>query len=121
MEEVKTQTDDSLKENARDLFDHATDFLETYYQVTVLNVAQKGINLASAIINGVVLFFLGLFFLLFASLGLAWWIGDMINSRIGGFFIVSGVFVVTMVVIVVMRKKRIFPMLRNMITRKIYE
>jgi hypothetical protein len=120
MEEVKPKTEE-VKEQAKDLFDHATDYLETFYQLAVINVVQKGVNIASGIINGVIICFLGLFVLLFAGMGVAWWLGNVINSRAGGFFIVAGVCLVSIFVIIAMRKKTIFPLLRNIITRKIYE
>jgi hypothetical protein len=120
MEEVKTATEE-IKEDAKDILDHATDFLETYYQLLTINIAQKGVNIASAVINGVVLCFLGLFVFAFIGLGLAWWLGDLVNSRIGGFFIMAGIYLVVMIVLIIMRKKVIFPFLRDLITKKIYE
>jgi hypothetical protein len=120
MEEQKTQTQEK-KEDAKDLVEHIGDFLETYYQLLTINLAQKGINIASAIINVVVLCFLCLFTLGLLSLGLAWWLGNVIESRAGGFFIMGGIYLLIMLAIIVMRKKVIFPFLRNLITRKIYE
>jgi hypothetical protein len=101
--------------------DHVTDFLETYYQYIGINVAQKSINLASGAINFVIVIFLCLLIVSFAGFGLAWWLGDVINSRAGGFFIVAAFYLVIMIAIIVMRKKLIFPLLRNIITRKLYE
>ena len=121
MEEEKTKTDEGIKETASDLVDHVTDFLETYYQYIGINVAQKSINLASGAINFVILIFLCLLIVSFIGFGLAWWLGDVINSRAGGFFIVAGFYLLVAVLLIVMRKKVIFPFLRNVITRKIYE
>jgi len=120
MEEEKTRTQE-IKEEAKDLAEHVTDFLETYYQLLTINVAQKGINIASAVINAVVLCFLGLFAFGFIGLGLAWWLGNVIDNRAGGFFITAGIYLVIIIVLIAMRKKVIFPFLRNLITRKIYE
>jgi len=120
MEEEKTKTE-GIKESASDLVDHVTDFLETYYQYIAINVAQKSINLASGAINFVILIFLCLLIVSFIGFGLAWWLGDVINSRAGGFFIVAGFYLLVAVLLIVMRKKIIFPFLRNVITRKIYE
>ena len=120
MEEEKTKTE-GIKESASDLVDHVTDFLETYYQYIAVNVAQKVVNLASGAINFVLLIFLSVLFISFLGFGLAWWLGTLIDSRAGGFFIVAGVYLLIMILIVVMRKNVIFPFLRNLITRKIYE
>jgi len=120
MEGERTRTQE-IKEDAKDLVEHIGDFLETYYQLLSVNIAQKGINIASAVINAVVLCFLGLFTFGLLSLGLGWWLGNVIGRRAGGFFITAGIYLIIMVVIIVMRKKVIFPFLRNLITRKIYE
>ena len=109
MEEEQTKTE-GIKETASDLVDHVTDFLETYYQYISINVAQKSISLASGAINFVVLIFLSLIVVSFTGFGLAWWLGDVINNRPAGFFIVAGFFLLVMIVLIVMRKKRIFPL-----------
>jgi hypothetical protein len=120
MEEEKTKTE-GIKDTATDLVDHVTDFLETYYQYIGINVAQKSINLASGAINFVIVVFLCLLIVSFSGFGIAWWLGDVINSRAGGFFIVAAFYLVIMIAMIVMRKKLIFPFLRNIITRKLYE
>ena len=118
MEKEKTKTEE-IKEDGKDLAGHVGDFLETYYQLLTLNLAQKAINIASAIINSVILAFLGLLFICFLGLGVAWWLGTVVGSRAGGFFITAGIYLLAIVVLVVMREKLIFPLLRNIFTRKI--
>jgi hypothetical protein len=120
MEEEKIRTQE-IKEETKDLAEHITDFLETYYQLLTINVAQKSINITSSLINAVILAFLCLLIASFIGLGLAWWLGNVINSRAGGFFITAGIYLIVMIALIVMRKKVIFPFLRNFITRKIYE
>jgi len=120
MEEEQTKTE-GIKETTSDLVDHVTDFLETYYHYISINVAQKSINLASGAINFIVIIFLCLLIVSFTGFGLAWWLGTVIDSRAGGFFIVAGFYLVVMLAMILMRKKLIFPFLRNLMTRKIYE
>jgi hypothetical protein len=120
MEEEKIRTQE-IKEESKDLAEHITDFLETYYQLLTINVAQKSINITSSLIHAVILAFLCLLIASFVGLGLAWWLGNVINSRAGGFFITAGIYLIVMIALIVMRKKVIFPFLRNFITRKIYE
>lgn len=110
-----------IKEDTKDLLEHATDYLETYYQLLTVTIAQKFINIASGAVNAVILVILGLFTFGMISLGLGWWLGNLIDSRVGGFFLVAGLYILIMVAIIFMRKKLIFPFLRNMFTRKIYE
>ena len=120
MEEEKTRTKE-IKEDSRDLVEHVTDLLETYSKLVIINATQKGIDISSSIIFSVTLAFLGFLVVSFIGFGLAWWLGNVINSRAGGFFIVGGIYLLSMIILMAMRKKTIFPFLRNFLTRKIYE
>ena len=119
-EEPKTKAEE-IKEDAKDLLEHATDYLETYYQLITVNLAQKTINIVSVVVNAVIVAVLGLFVFGFISLGIGWWLGNLVNSRAGGFFIMAGIDLFIMVVVIVMRKNNILPLLRNLLTKKLYE
>ncbi len=121
MEEQTKAAKDNLQEQANDLADHATDFLDTFYKLTLVNVTQRGVNIASATINAVLVFLLVMFVLFFGGIGLCFWIGSLINSTAGGFFIVAGFFLLVMLVVLMVRKKTIFPYLRNLLVKKIYD
>jgi len=120
MQEQKTKTEE-IKEEAEDIVNHIGDFLETYYQLLTIRLAKKVVDITSSLINSIILALLGFLFLSFVSLGLAWWLGNVVDNRAGGFFITAGIYLVIMVLLIVMRKKLIFPFLRNFLTRKIYE
>jgi putative superfamily III holin-X len=120
MEETKTRVQE-IKEDTKDLFEHATDYLETYYQLLTVTIAQKFIDIASGAVNAVILTVLGLFTFGMISMGLGWWLGNLVNSRAGGFLLVAALYLLIMFAIILMRKKVIFPFLRNMLTKKIYE
>ncbi len=112
---------DELKEKAGDLADHVVDYAETFYKVALLNMTQKATNIASTIVTVVALCTLGMFVLFFITLALGWWLGDLINSRAGGFLIVAALFLVLLFVIISMRKKIVFPFIRNLIIRQSYD
>ncbi len=121
MEEQTTlQEKETLKETAEDLFKHTGEYLETLYKKVLLELTQKGVNAGAVIINSLTAFLLGVFVLFFLSVGLAWWIGDLVNSRAGGFFIMGGVFLLLMVIIM-SSSRSIISSLRNMLIKKIYD
>ena len=120
MEEEKTRTE-KVKEDTKDLVGHVTDLLESYSKLVIVNATQKAIDISSSIIFSVTLALLCFLVAFFIGLGLAWWLGNVINSRAGGFFIVGGIYLLSMIILMAMRKKTIFPFLRNFLTRKIYE
>lgn len=120
MQEQKTKTEE-IKDEAKDIVNHIGDFLETYYQLLTVRFAKTVVDVTSSLINSIILALLGFLFLSFVSLGLAWWLGNVVDNRAGGFFITAGIYLVSIVLLIIMRKKLIFPFLRNFLTRKIYE
>jgi hypothetical protein len=119
---VKTYyTMDELKTKAENLTDHVSDYLDTYYKLTVLNATEKTAGIASVSITAIFIGFLVLFVLLFSGFGFSWWIGKAIDSMIGGFFIMAGIYMLFIGVIFIFRKKYIAPFIRDFIIQKIYE
>jgi hypothetical protein len=119
MQEQKTKTEEIKEEE--DIVNHVGGFLETYYQLLTVRLAKTVVDVTSSLINSIILALLGFLFLSFVSLGLAWWLGNVFDNRAGGFFITAGIYLVVIVLLIVMRKKLIFPFLRNFLTRNIYE
>jgi apolipoprotein N-acyltransferase len=113
MEELKTST--------QNLKTHVSEYVDTYIQLTKAKVTQGASNAASGAAIAISAFFFGIFFLFFAFCGLALWLGDVVNSRAGGFFIVAGFFLLLIAVIFALKKKVIVPMIRNTIISKVYE
>jgi len=112
---------EDLKEKTRDLADHVEDLAETFYRLTLLNVTEKATNIISGAIVGILICAVGLFFLFFAGFALAWWLGDVVNSRAGGFLLTAAFFILIFFLVAVLNKKTLFPMLRDIIIRKIYD
>ncbi|HEX7846447.1 MAG TPA: phage holin family protein [Chitinophagaceae bacterium] len=112
---------DTLKDKTEELTDHLGDYAETFIKLTLVKATEKGSSIASAAIITIILCGLGLFGLFFAGLALSWWIGNLINSRAGGFLIIAGFFLVLFAVIWLTKKKTVFPFFRNLIIRKAYE
>ncbi|HET9430508.1 MAG TPA: phage holin family protein [Chitinophagaceae bacterium] len=120
MEVEEPQQTKPLSDKTKDLTDHLGDYAENFYRLAVLNLTQKATNIASAAVTLLTLCTLGMFVLLFGSIALAWWMGDLVQSRAGGFLIVAGFYLVIVVVIIAIRKNIIFPYFRNAIIRKLY-
>jgi Putative Actinobacterial Holin-X, holin superfamily III len=112
---------EQLKEKAEDLTEHLGDLAETSYKLAIINLTQKATNAASQGLTIIVLCTLGMFILFFGGFGLAWWLGDVIDSRAGGFAIVAGFFLLLTLCILAVRKKIVFPYIRNLIIRKVYD
>src|SRR5215831_3196674 len=118
MEEQPKTKSGEAKEETKDLLEHVTDYLETYYELITVNVAQKGINLASGIIYAMMVVILALFAFGLISLAIGWWLGNLVNSRAGGFFLMAGIYIIIIAVVMAVRKKVILPFFRNLLTKK---
>ena len=110
-----------IKDKTEDLISHAGDLLDTFYKVSMLRVTKKVTQVASAAISVIILCTVGMLVLFFASLGLAWWLGDIMNSRTGGFLLVAGIYLAVTVCLILMRKKIVFPFIRELLIRKVYD
>jgi len=113
MQEVKSESNSITKD--------VTNLVETYIDIAKANVTQKAANVASASISGFVMAFLAVFCLLFLCIGLAWWIGELLNSAVAGFLIVGGLFALLLVLLIAFKEKLLYPLIRNTIVRKVYE
>ena len=83
-----------IKDRAAGLFDHATDYFEARWNLGVLDASQKAASTLSTLVAGAILGVFGLLVLLFTSLGMAWLIGEWLNSPAGGYFCVAGFYAV---------------------------
>ncbi|RYF97961.1 MAG: phage holin family protein [Chitinophagaceae bacterium] len=110
-----------IKEKAEELIEHATDYAETYYKLSMLKLTEKTSAAGSGMIAAIILAVLAFFVLLFIGMGLSWWIGGMLENMIAGYFIVAGIYLLLILCIVLMRKSVIDPFFRNFIVKKIYE
>lgn len=111
---------EELKAKATNLTEHVTDLLDSYYKLAAVTATKKATNIGSNILGGTVVFVLGFFVVFFGAFALAWWLGDVFESRAAGFLTVSLFFLAIIIVVYSLRKKIVFPYFRNMILRKFY-
>jgi len=112
---------DDLKEKTADLADHVEDFATTFYKLTVVKLTQKVTNVASNLLLVLSIAFFGFLIVLFGGVALAFWLGDLVGSLAGGFLITAGFFFIVLLIIAAIRKKVVFPYIRNLIISKIYD
>lgn len=126
MEDVQTEAPQQekqtgIKERTTDLADHIEELATTYYKLGILKVTQKATVVTSHLLALIAACVFGFFVVLFAGLGLSWWLGNLLESRVGGFLLGGAFFLVVMVVIILLRKQIVFPFFRNLIIKEIYE
>ena len=121
MEDQATTEKVPLKTAFNNFKESAEDILETYKKLAVATIAKKGADAAAGAVAGVLMAVMGLFALMFAFIGLAFWIGTLVNSTAGGFLIVAGFFALVLVLVIALKGKLIYPLVRNSIVKKVYE
>jgi len=112
---------DDLKTNVDNLKTHVGEYVNTYIEITKAKVTQGASKAASGAAIGFTAFLFTLFFLIFLFSGIALWLGNILDSRPAGFFIVSAFFMILVILIFALRKKLIVPLIRNAIISKVYE
>jgi len=113
--------EEEVKTSPRSMTKDVSDLVDTYIQLAKANVTQKAADAASVSVAGIIMAVLGFFFLLFAAVALAWWIGQLISSVVGGFLIVAGLFALLLVLLIAFKEQFLYPIIRNKIVRKVYE
>lgn len=112
---------EEFKSKAGDLTDSISDYIQTYYKVTLLNAADKATGITASTISSVVVVFLGIFVLLFSGIALGIWLGSLLDNPALGYLLVAVLYLLIIIIVVAMRKKIVFPMIRNSIIKKLYE
>jgi len=111
----------NLKEDAKDVLNHASDYAETFYKLNLVRLTKKVSIIGSGVVNFVLIFFIGLCVLLFISFAGAWWLGDVMENRALGFLLIAAFYLLLIFILLLMRKNIIAPFIRNTVIRKIYE
>ena len=112
---------DDNKTVAGKLIDNAGDIVETSYKLLVIKVVDKATTILSSAVATIIFVVFGFFVLLFLAIGTAIWIGEALDNMKVGYFITAGLFVLFIAIFYLLRKKIVFPLLRDSIIKKFYE
>jgi hypothetical protein len=86
-----------------------------------LKASQQSARLTSQVLVLMIVVLLGLFVLLFLSLMAAYYFADLTGSLFYGFGIVTGFYLLLLIIILMVRKKYLSPYLINMVIRIILD
>ncbi|MEJ1240748.1 hypothetical protein WBG78_21565 [Chryseolinea sp. T2] len=111
----------SDREQQNGVVDAVGDLIETYRCFVNVRIVESAARGGSVSIFGILILVVGVFVLLFAGLGTAWWIGDAMHNMKAGFFIVGGFYLFLLLIGLLTANSTILPWLRNIIVRNIYE
>lgn len=109
------------KNKSEKWIDGAENLIETYRDLITIRIVGHASLGASFGILGIITLLIILCIMLFLGLGAAWWVGEAMNNRIAGFFIVGGAYLVLLTTLLLMARKIIIPAIRNIIIKNIYD
>lgn len=112
---------EDFKLKAETLTKSVGEYFDTYYKLTVVKAADKATGVAASSLAGLATFFLGIFVLFFTGMALGIWLGNIFENEVLGYLLVALLYLVIIILLVVLRKKIVFPFIRNLIVRKFYE
>ena len=112
---------EEFKLKAENLTKSVGDYFDTYYKLTVVKAADKATGIAASSLAGLATFFLGIFVLFFSGLALGVWLGDVLENAAAGYLLVAVFYLLMIIILIALRKKIVFPFIRNLIVRKFYE
>jgi hypothetical protein len=112
---------ENIKSKATELTESITDYLETSYKLAVIEAADKSTKMLASVTAFCIVLLLGLFVILFAGVALGIWLGNLVNNAALGFVLVAALFLLIILLLIAMRKRIVFPVIRNTLINMLYE
>jgi len=101
------------------LFETAVDYGKTSYELAKLKTLDKTSDVVSSLIPHLIVYSLLAFFLFFCSMGVALWLGEILEKTYYGFFVVGAFYFVAAFVILFVIYKRLKKHFYDSIIKKV--
>jgi len=102
------------------LFHQAVDYSKTSFEIIKLKTLDKSADVASSLLTRYMYFTITAICLIVLSLGVSYWLGEMLGKIYFGFLTVAGFWAVTGIFLYLFLNKRIKKMFRNSIIKKAF-
>lgn len=100
--------------------DSIKDYLNTRYELVTLRAADKLSRVTSNVLSYLPIIFLVVLTIVMASVGLSLYLNQVLQSDFSGFFVVGGVYLLTGLILVLIRKDSLAKPFRNKIIRELF-
>ena len=87
--------------------------------LAILLFADKISGVAGSLVSGSILIFLVLLIFFFGSLGLGFYLSEVLGNSYGGFFLITGLYILIALIVLTIKKKHIEGPFANRIIKKI--
>ena len=111
-----------MEENGkiRKLVESAGNYVESSLDVIKLQTADRMSKILASVISDFLLIVVGVMFVLFVSLGLSFYLSDIIGYTYAGFMITAGIYLVIGLVLATLKSNGMENFFRNRIIRKFF-
>ena len=111
------------KENSKfdGLIKNLIGYIETKSELYKIEIKQELTRLLAKLIAAVVLGILLIMFLLFLSLTLGNYINQLLDSSFTGYLIISGLFLVILVILILLRNSKVYRYFIDLLTSNYFE
>lgn len=110
----------TLKENLKTIVETSSDYAKITMRLIALKLSDKLSKMLSGFFTLVILAVVFVFAIIMLSIGLAKWIGYAMDNEWAGFFIVGGIYIVSGIILMVMKKTLIREPVLNAIVKSMF-
>ena len=100
------------------LFEKAGDYLETRVDLFKLEAVNKTSEIISTLVSKVVIIVVLVMFIIMLNIGVAMWIGSLMENSYAGFFIVAGFYGLVAIIVFATREKILKTPISNQLIKK---
>ena len=109
------------KSKIEKIYERVEQFALTSIELYKLKALQKAAEIATTVATSLLMGVFGLLFLLFVSVGLAVYLGEIMGRMHYGFMVVSGIYLLLAIIVYALRARVLKDKLNTYIVRKIFK
>lgn len=109
------------EEDEQSLIDKIKEYVTVRIELATLSATEKGSHLFASIVTDSILAILMIFVFLFGSLGLGFYLSEIIGNTYVGFFIIAGFYLLIGLIIFAIKDSYIQKKIANRVIKKVFK
>ena len=109
------------KSFAKRIYDHVEEYAKTTVELYRLKALKVFSGVFASVATGIIIWVVISFFLIFLSIGAAFYLGDLLGKWHYGFFIIAGFYALIGIVLYLVRFRYVKDQINNFIIRQIFK
>ena len=110
--------ENQVRDNVESLFERAGEYLETRIDLYQLKAVDKSSDILSTLVSKLIVMLVFVMFIFMINIGIALLLGQVLGGSYYGFFALAGLYLITGLIFISMRKKWFKAPLTDMIIQK---